>query len=343
MPSSISESEPEPEQGRTRFLGFASHIYLISLPERKDRHEQMELLRTALNLSWTIVDATPFTNPLVYRLLDWVVHQREQTPLGVGNASTGTETSTNSIFHWPREINALSVLTHEPLLPSGSDVWITQPAPLPVSMTPSSPSSPPPLLSAVDDFSMPTGILRIVDWMKLSPARVACWHSHVSAIRVFIDKDDTQPEDVAVFLEDDIDMEKDIADRLSGIWKVLPAGWDIVLLGHCWSDETFYSPLSTPNTNFATHLHPSYSPKCTHAYALSVPGARRLLQHLRHPPFAYSRAIDHAFSWLIESGRLRAYSVVPSIVVQRKDTPSDILPGLGSERKEWLVNGVLGS
>ena len=231
MSTSISEHEPEPEPGRTRFLGFASHIYVISLPERQDRREQMECLRADLNLSWTIIDATPFTNPLIHRLLDWVVHQREQTPLGVGNSSTGTETSTNSIFRWPREINAFSVLTHKPLLPSGSDVWTTQPPPLPDSIALSSPSSPPPLLSAVDDFSMPSGTLRVVGWMKLTPARVACWHSHVSAIRTFIDKDDTQPEDVGVFLEDDIDMEKDIADRLSGIWKVLPAGWDMVLLG----------------------------------------------------------------------------------------------------------------
>ena len=141
--------------------------------------------------------------------------------------------------------------------------------------------------------------------------------------------------------------------RRDGIWScwvssLIPSSTEIfcrtlTYTGHCWSDEASYSPLSTPDTKFVTHLHPSYSPKCTHAYALSLPGARRLLQHLRYPPFAYSRAIDHAFSWLIESGRLRAYSIVPSAVVQRKETPSDILPGFGSERKEWLVNGVLGS
>lgn len=230
MPTPISEHEPKPEPGRTHSLGFASQIYVISLPERKDRHEQMERLRTALNLSWTVIDATPFANPLIYRILDWVVYQREQTPLG-GDPSTDMETSSNSVFRWPREINALSVLTHKPLVPSGSDVWTAQPPPLPVSIRPSSPSSPPPLVSAVDDYSMPTGILRDVHWMKLTPPRVACWHSHVAAIRTFVDRDDSHPEDVAVFLEDDIDMEKDIADRLSELWKVLPTGWDIVLLG----------------------------------------------------------------------------------------------------------------
>jgi hypothetical protein len=237
----MSEQEPKPEPGRTHSLGFASQIYVISLPERQDRREPMERLRSALNLSWTIIDATPFTNPLIYRIFDWVVYQREQSPLGGGDPSTGIETSANSVFRWPREINALSVLTREPLLPSGSDVWTTQPPPLPVSIRPSSPSSPPPLMSAVDDYSMPTGTLSVVHWMKLTPARVACWYSHVSAIRTFTDRDDTQPEDVAVFLEDDIDMEKDIADRLSGIWKVLPTGWDIVLLGESTEIYLFLS------------------------------------------------------------------------------------------------------
>ncbi|KAF8550963.1 hypothetical protein OG21DRAFT_1478333 [Imleria badia] len=339
MTSSISEPEP----GRPHFLGVASHIYLISLPQRQDRREQMERLRVALNLSWTIIDATPSTNPLIYRLLDWVVYHREQAPLiGGEKPSTDTQTSSNFTFRWPRDIDALSVLTHEPLLPSGSDVWTTEPPPFPESIKPSSLSSPPPLMNAVDDYAMPTGILSEVHWMKLTPGQVACWHSHTSAIRTFAGKDDTQPEDVAVFLEDDVDMEKDIAHRLSDLWNFLPAGWDIVLLGHCWSNEAFYPSLST-HTHFETHLHPAYSPKCTHAYALSLSGARRLLQHLRYPPFAYSRALDRAFSWLIETGRLRAYSVVPSVVVQRKDSPSDILPGSGSKRAEWLVNGVLGS
>jgi hypothetical protein len=93
-------------------------------------------------------------------------------------------------------------------------------------------------------------------------------------------------------------------------------------------------------------LHPSFGPKCTHAYALSRSGARRLLLHLRHPPFAYSRALDQAFAWLVQSGRIRAYSVVPSVVVQRKVGGSDVMygqEGMGSGWKERLVRGVFGT
>ncbi|KAG6373233.1 hypothetical protein JVT61DRAFT_6859 [Boletus reticuloceps] len=36
-----------------------THIYVISLAERQDRREQMELLRTIQNLTWTVIDAVP--------------------------------------------------------------------------------------------------------------------------------------------------------------------------------------------------------------------------------------------------------------------------------------------
>ena len=71
----------------------------------------------------------------------------------------------------------------------------------------------------------------IYDFLILTPARVACWHSHLCAIRTFIDRGEGDSDDVAIVLEDDVDIEKDIAHRLSAIWKDLPAGWDMVLLG----------------------------------------------------------------------------------------------------------------
>ena len=124
--------------------------------------------------------------------------------------------------------------------------------------------------------------------------------------------------------------------------------------GHCWSNESHYPALdpkdetgtnlssSVPSAN-TSRLHPSFAPKCTHAYALSRSGARRLLLHLRYPPFAYSRALDQAFAWLVQSGRIRAYSVVPSVVVQRKVGGSDVTygqEGMGSGWREGLLRGV---
>ena len=118
-------------------------------------------------------------------------------------------------------------------------------------------------------------------------------------------------------------------------------------LGHCWSNETqgaALSPESMPAESMGrssgSRLYLSTSPQCTHAYALSRMGARRLLLHLQYTPFAYSRAIDQALAWLIESGRLRSASVVPSLVVQRRVSLSDIPPGEGSVWRDYLVHGV---
>ncbi|KAH7877754.1 uncharacterized protein C8R40DRAFT_1095048 [Lentinula edodes] len=142
---------------------------------------------------------------------------------------------------------------------------------------------------------------------------------------------DKYREHISIILEDDIDMEKDIRRRLHRIWIDLPDDWDIVFLGHCWSNESFWPaiflPTESPETQYATTkgvsdntLHPSYSPKCTHAYALSPPGVHKLLAHLEYPPFAYSRAIDQAYAWLVSSNKINAYSVVGSVIVQVKGT-----------------------
>lgn len=132
--------------------------------------------------------------------------------------------------------------------------------------------------------------------------------------------------------------------------------WSDVSLGHCWSNEAQKSPLSPrllinldtkvghkPPLAAHARLHPSVSPKCTHAYALSRNGARRLLLHLRYPPFAYSRAIDQAIAWLIQRGKLKSFSVVPSLMVQRKITTSDVMAskGNGSKWRDNLTNGAL--
>jgi len=94
-------------------------------------------------------------------------------------------------------------------------------------------------------------------------------------------------------------------------------------------------------TSMHSRLYPSNQPKCTHAYVVSKRGARRLLLYLQYPPFAYSRAIDQAIAWLIEIGKIKSYTVVPSLVIQTKMDKSDISPGTGGGWPERLVDGVL--
>ncbi|KAJ3986466.1 hypothetical protein F5890DRAFT_990328 [Lentinula detonsa] len=158
---------------------------------------------------------------------------------------------------------------------------------------------------------------------------------------------DKHHEHISIILEDDINVEKDVRHRLRRIWDVLPDDWDIVFLGHCWSNESFWQAITFPQHNALDSskveysyegvwntLHPSHSPRCTHAYATSPPGARKLLAHLEYPPFAYSRAIDQAYAWLVLTGRLKAYSVVGSVVVQVKGGGMDSTTGNGGQDEE---------
>ncbi|KAJ3998361.1 hypothetical protein F5050DRAFT_1870849 [Lentinula boryana] len=158
---------------------------------------------------------------------------------------------------------------------------------------------------------------------------------------------DKHHEHISIILEDDINVEKDIRYRLRRIWDVLPDDWDIVFLGHCWSNESFWQAITFPQHNDLDSskveysyegvwntLHPSHSPRCTHAYAISPPGARKLVAHLEYPPFAYSRAIDQAYAWLVLTGRLKAYSVVGSVVVQVKGGSMDSTTGNGGQEEE---------
>ncbi|KZP30275.1 hypothetical protein FIBSPDRAFT_701423, partial [Athelia psychrophila] len=329
-------------------LGIASKIFVVSLPSRNDRREQMRHLLSALGLRWSYEDAVGSEMPVVGAIMRTVRRRRGFTK--------------KPTFRWPKDINAVAS-TLGPIPRAGSELWTSldsHDSPHPQNASPprnnsgASLSSEIPLTCAIEDDTIPDHSPNLPHNKILTLAKVAVWESHLSVVRMAAEDTSTainvHGERVSIILEDDVDMEWDIHDRIEGIWSLLPKGWDAVFLGHCWSNESHYPALYPPDSDTPqydllirnmTRLHPSFKPKCTHAYALSRSGARRLLLHLRHPAFAYSRAIDQAFAWLVQSGRIRAYSVVPSIVVQRKVGESDVMEGIGSTWREGLFRGVL--
>ncbi|KAH8101413.1 hypothetical protein BXZ70DRAFT_91610 [Cristinia sonorae] len=326
-----------------RAMGLFSDIFVVSLPGRMDRRADMERERQALAVNWTWVDATPSNDHIVQTILNEVRHLRDS--LSRSNDSLPS-------FQWPVDMDVF------PLPPfAGSDLWTAPTAassgsPLGVPPTAIAPVPLRPLTCAMQNSTVgPPYEPSLPPYMHLTPAKVACWYSHLQVIRkIAMDLNaDTRCNQAALVLEDDVDMEKDIQERLHGIWTALPQGWDVIFLGHCWSNETYYPAVATIKTESSmlqTSLHPSFSPKCTHAYALSRTGALKLLNHLRFPPFAYSRALDQAIAWLVSTGRLNSYSVVPSIVVQRKIGRSDVdggREGFGSDWRDTLADGVLGT
>lgn len=354
-------------------LGVARRLYVLTLPARKDRRIRMEALRKALGLRWTYVDGLRSTNELTQRIWEWVLHVRHGQPniLSDHDPSSGHPPPGTVKFSWPGDVDQLA-LSSAPIDFWSNTVWST-PADV-LNFMPYRPTG-----CAVQDYRILNFNSSLPEHLVLSRARIACWYSHISVIHSIANNKDQDLDSAYVILEDDIDMEKDTVQRLKILWNSLPKDWDMVFLGmsipmdsysvtlplrslsgHCWSDERKHQPLPivssksasfgkngnpeslyANNTFMHSRLYPSNQPKCTHAYVVSKRGARRLLLYLQYPPFAYSRAIDQAIAWLIEIGKIKSYTVVPSLVIQTKIDKSDISPGTGGGWPERLVDGVL--
>src|SRR5882762_9458484 len=83
----------------SKTLGIASEIFVVSLPRRADRRDQMEILRVALDLQWMYVDAVESTGTEVENIMTRIIMLR------------GMETSRRKDvgnFQWPQNIDALS-------------------------------------------------------------------------------------------------------------------------------------------------------------------------------------------------------------------------------------------
>ncbi|KAF7316273.1 hypothetical protein MIND_00146000 [Mycena indigotica] len=293
-----------------QLLPIPSQTLVINLARRYDRRRQMEILRSGLRLAyWTYLPAEDHTSSLSVQLLQTVQAIRAAA---FKDFYYDSDSTVALPFSWPTQLESSPFDDISPVF--------------------SLPDPAPPLTCATEDFTVEPYSPALKHYRVLTRNRVACWHSHLSAIKRAV----SQP---TLILEDDVDMEVDISERLRSVWSSLPLDWDILYLGHCWSNESYFPPLPSQEPSLV-RLHPSNAPLCTHAYAVSPTGALRLLLYLTHPPFAYSRAIDHALAWLVQNRLVRAYSVVPSIVVQRKISNSDVtIDGRASTWRDDLTKG----
>ncbi|CAK5279231.1 unnamed protein product [Mycena citricolor] len=319
-------------------LPIPSRTFVISLLRRQDRREDMERLRARLNeagdsmgeIQWSFVDALEAASPLVSNILASVRTLR--TAVASKPEAIYGDREIKLPFSWPVEDESTTL--------NPTTFW-TDTARSLRHHTIHQDSTP--LTCATENLTIPTYTPELPEWKILSRNRIAVWHSHFSTVRLAESlnaREDEELETATLILEDDVDMESDVRERLREMWPALPREWDIIFLGHCWSDETLHAPIYVSSTSH-TALHPSNAPLCTHAYVLSPKGLRRLLWHLSHPPFSYSRAYDRAVAWLVQSGRMTGFSVVPSVVVQRKIGSSDVMSGTGSRWKDSLADGIL--
>lgn len=144
----------------------------------------------------------------------------------------------------------------------------------------------------------------------MKPGEVACYRSHLRAMRMFLQDPDAN---TALILEDDIRLcpSYDLFQkRLAALKQELQTvgKWDIVYFGRCL-DRCFM------NKSVSLQLVKNTSPICLHAYALTRKGARKILRQA-HP---IQVPIDILVLKLVTLGKLKALSVSPSLFYQNKD------------------------
>ncbi|KAJ1967878.1 hypothetical protein H4R35_006589 [Dimargaris xerosporica] len=127
----------------------------------------------------------------------------------------------------------------------------------------------------------------------------ACWDSHR---RIYQEVADNPNLEHVLILEDDIDIEYDIHKQAAESMKALNSAdpdWDVFYIGHCSGIERKKEAISKE-----ADIYPSFSPACTHGYAVSKNGARKLVGNIQ----TFNDPIDISIINLIKDGTLRSYS-----------------------------------
>ncbi|KAH8825169.1 hypothetical protein DL96DRAFT_1612141 [Flagelloscypha sp. PMI_526] len=328
-------------------LGVFQRIWVVTLEGKQDRREHMNTLSTALELNFTYhFGRNPFSNgvdrEIVEDIANYVHLERELAVFEEEQEINSSGRQKAFIFEWSDDASVGSSLPMSPNDLQGSDYWI-----LPRS-DPRKPTFPPRYprylvrpdgRGGLDDTQgrkapkqafADSEIWPYNEWELMDAPRIACWLSHYDLLRKIAESDEEGPQ---LILEDDVDLEWDIQQRLQHIWSYIP-NWDVVYLGHCYSDGAHQPPLpGQPYLRHTGHV------MCTHAYAIMPSAARKIVRYLRSPLFAFSRPIDHMFNAGLMPG-LTVLLIEPAIAIQM---PKDMLPssiGTG-EFKQWLVDSVV--
>ncbi|CAG8811021.1 9157_t:CDS:1, partial [Racocetra fulgida] len=123
---------------------------------------------------------------------------------------------------------------------------------------------------------------------------------------------------------DDVDFELNIASIISDTYRFLPSNWDIFFLGYCSYTEGSGRLLDGQSILSPYKIHKSDKPYCLHGYAVSRAGILKLVKQLA----PITDTIDAIIVYLVQSGYLNSYSLVPLAMVQWRSSinPSSIAP-----------------
>lgn len=182
-----------------------------------------------LGLRWTYVDAISSRDPLVDKLLAGVRFVRS----AIANSTDSLDNGFRTLLAQNAEDVDRIALSNHPIRIQESTFWVS-----------AANQTTPAIQTGVNGFVREDQLMTcatsahdvipyssdLPEYRVLTRARVACWQSHISLLERIANDG---AFDISVVLEDDIDMERDVAKRLRLLWPALPRGWDMVFLGVC--------------------------------------------------------------------------------------------------------------
>jgi Glycosyltransferase family 25 (LPS biosynthesis protein) len=219
-------------------LGVASQVFVLSLPRRLDRRMIMDALSHALDFAFVYMDgveAADASIDQIVRVLRLERHAFRQNFLGrttTGGALNVTEEERPDVDDLVGAESVFNLLMSLDVVAALSDGEFKFDGPL--DLLCATPEDPFPASLNTTELGL------FPPWRILSRGMIACWIGHLNIMRQIL----KLQLEVAIVLEDDVDLEYDISQRLMDMWPALPRdGWDIVMLGtflsHCVGSRTF--------------------------------------------------------------------------------------------------------
>ena len=142
---------------------------------------------------------------------------------------------------------------------------------------------------------------------KLKPSEISLSLKHVKIIREVAEK-----YEYALVLEDDVILCDNFVEEFLESHNELPDNWDIAWVGTCCG---LHAPTSEDKRVYRVN-----GSRCTHAYAISNIGAKKVLSELKY----CNTGADFFFNLLIEKFNLNNYWFEPALAIQSPEFTTTI-------------------
>ena len=142
---------------------------------------------------------------------------------------------------------------------------------------------------------------------KLKPSEISLSLKHVKIIREVAEK-----YEYALVLEDDVILCDNFVEEFFRSYNQLPEDWDIAWVGTCCG---LHAPTSEDKRVYRVN-----GSRCTHAYAISNSGAKKVLSELKY----CNTGADFFFNLLIEKFNLNNYWFEPALAIQSPEFKTTI-------------------